>query len=435
MIRLHYFSRYAIRCLRLIAASIPTSARPIFSFVLLLNAFGAFSLTGGCERDGTPRPLIATLCCDSAANPIFLKSKTDDEDGDGNPMDEDFPRINDEDDDIQDHTWIRDASGVYHLFFQNEGHVSGSDIEHYASTNLASLDYVGVALDKNAGGWDADGLWAPHIVHHDNTYFMFYTGVEGAGTNAKQRIGLATSVDLVTWTRYPINNCPGTAGDGCIYECNETWTTWGDSPGEYNHQCRDPFVAMDEVNGRWVMFVTAKSINEFGVVTVAYSKNLVDWIGVGYVDATRRLASGVGGQTTGGQAENPHVVSHRGSHFLFFTDWQDPEDSHTVDAPRTLVQYATSSRLTADPTGSANWSYRGYIPDPGVNAIEVQRIINDTWIMSQSIVNATSGDFDHRRELRLKCMIWDWGDNLTVGTASAVFPCGPAAWSLMSVQP
>ena len=336
-------------------------------------------------------------------------------------MDEDFPTINDEDDDIADHAWIKDNNGVYHLFFHNEGHVSGNAIEHYTSTDLQSLDYVGVALRGNPSGWDSRGLWAPHIIQYEDTYFMFYTGVEGDGPDSKQRIGLATSTDLMTWTRYPVNNCPGTSGDGCIYECNECWTTWDDPPGSYNQQCRDPFVIWDSVNRRWVMFATAKSLNQFGVVTVAYSANLLNWAGAGFIDATRRLATGVAGQTTGGQSENPHVMSYRGTHYLLFTDWQDPEDSVSVLSPRTIAQYATSSTLTADSTGSINWTYRGYIPDPGVNAIEVQRIGSNLWIMSQSIAYETSGDLVHRRELRLKCVIWD--DNFGFDTSNVKFPC------------
>ncbi|MEJ2722493.1 MAG: family 43 glycosylhydrolase, partial [bacterium] len=157
-------------------------------------------VSAGC--DDTPVGSSGSPCCDPNGNPVFLQSKLDDDDGDGNPYDEDFPAINDEDDDIADHTWIRDAAGVYHLFFHTEGIHGGSKIEHYTSTDFRSLDYVGLALQKNPGGWDSHGLWAPHIVEHDGTYYMFYTGIDGEGLdpNTRQRIGLATSTDLVTWT-------------------------------------------------------------------------------------------------------------------------------------------------------------------------------------------------------------------------------------------
>ena len=388
----------------------------------------------GCERTSTAS--TESVCCDKNANPIFLSSKIDDDDGDGNPRDEDFPIINDEDDDIADHAWIRDGNGVYHLFFHTEVHGSGSYIEHYISINLQSLIYIGPALYKNPSGWDSHGLWAPHIIKRGNTYFMFYTGIDGQSNdpNTKQRIGLAISTDLMIWTRYPTNNCPGTSGDGCIYECNECWTTWGETPGSYNQQCRDPFVIWDSVNQRWVMFTTAKSSNQSGVITVAYSTNLIDWIGAGYINATRRLETGIGGQMTGGQSENAHVMSYNGTYYLLFTDWQDPEDSVSVLNPRTIAQYVTSSTLSADSSGSFNWIYRGYIPDPGVNAIEALRITRNIWIMSQSICNERSGYWDLRRQLRLKCVIW--GDDFSFDTSNVKFHCGTTsrAVSPMAVE-
>jgi len=385
-------------------------------------------LAAGC--DSIPLDSPANVCCDDSADPIFLHSKIDDDDGDGMILDEDFPAIDDEDDDIADHAWIRDAGGLYHLFFQTEDHGFGSHIEHYISQDLQNLEYAGPALYKNQNGWDSHGLWAPHVIKNGNTYYMFYTGGDGPGGDplTRQRIGLATSTDLMTWTRYPTNNCPGAAGDGCIYECNECWTTWGYEPGSFNQQCRDPFITWDPAGQRWVMFVTAKSDNQHGVVTVAYSMNLTDWKGAGFIDATRRLESGTGGQTTGGQAENPFVMSQGGTHYLLFTDWQDPEDSVTTIDPRTITQYATSSNLTADTLGSPHWIYRGYIPDPGVNAIEVLRIGSDAWIMSQSISNERSGYWPLRRNLRLKCVIWD--GNFGFGTSNVRFDCATTGYSI-----
>jgi hypothetical protein len=366
------------------------------------------------------------ICCDESASPVYLASKLDDDDGDGNPKDEDFPRINDEDDDIADHAWIRDEAGAYHLFFQTEDHGSGSYIEHYVTSDLENLRYLGPALRPDPGGWDSYALWAPHIVGSGKTYYMFYTGTDGpAGDPAtKQRIGLATSTDLMTWTRSPVNRCPGTSGEGCVYECNECWTTWGGAAGSFNQQCRDPFVMRDPAGGRWVMFATAKSVNQYGVVTVAYSEDLRSWTGAGFIDATRRLENGVGGQTTGGQAENPFVVPYGGVYMLLFTDWQDPEDSVSTPHPRTIVQYATSPTLAADTSGSASWTYRGYTPDPGVNAIEVIHPTTNVWIMSQSISNERSGLWTLRRELRLKCIVW--GPAFTFGTSNVDLHCGPA---------
>ena len=362
----------------------------------------------GCDE--SPPPSSQGLVCTDEATPILLASRLDDEDGDGHPLDELFPLIDDEDDDIADHAWIRDRTGRYHLFFHNEGRGAPHFIEHYTSNDLASLDYVGVALAAGDGGWDASGLWAPHVIRVDDTYYMFYTGLDAVGPGAKQRIGVAVSADLSSWQRLGGNRCPGTTGDGCVYECRESWTTWGDASEPFNHQCRDPFVIRDEENNRWLLFVTARGKDGFGMVTVAASEDLAAWRGAGYLDATRLLPGGSGGQPTGGQAENPFVIARAGEYTLLFTDWRDPEDSLSVADPRTMVQYATSASLAVDSLGSAGWQYRGYIPDPGVNAIEVIRAGLDTWIMSQSISNPNSGYVKPiRRQLRLKCVLWTGG--------------------------
>lgn len=372
----------------------------------LLATIVLIFLAAGCG-DSSNRG-VATSQCGQDASPVQLASKLDDDDGDGNPIDEDFPAIDDEDDDIADHAWIQDRVGIYHLFFHSESLYHPNQIEHYTTRDFLALDYVGVALTVNPAAWDSESLWAPHVVEHDGTYFMFYTGVAGSGIDAVQRIGLATSTDLVTWTRFPANRCPGTSGDGCIYECDEPWTTWGDTGGSYDHQCRDPFVMWDADAERWLMFTTAKSVNQFGVVTVASASALSDWTGEGFIDATRRLANGTGAQTTGGQAENPFVVKSNGLYFLLFTDWEDPQDSVSVANPRTITQYATSPSFAIDTSGSADWFYRGYMPDTGVNAIEVVELgHHPRWLMSQSISSDVAGyPRTERRTLLLRCATW-----------------------------
>jgi hypothetical protein len=368
-------------------------------FSLHLLAVACAGLLLGCSDSD---PTVDLPRCLPDAAPIHLASRFDDDDGDGNPWDEDFPTINDEDDDIADHAWARDAQGTWHLFFQNEGLSGQQHIEHYTSRDLQSLQYVGVALRTSDTGWDSRGLWAPHVVQVGSTWYLFYTGVSGEAARSQQRIGVATSTDLVQWTR--VASTVPVPGDGCIYECREGWTTWGTGT-DYADQCRDPFVLWDAERERWSLFATARSTNGFGVVTVATSTDLLHWTGSGYIDASRRIETGIEAQRTGGEAENPFVMQHEGMNFLLFTDWRDPEDAFPQKSPRTIVQYATSSTLDATPDGSPHWVYRGYTPDPGVNAIEVQRLGN-LWLMSQSISNEASGVPELRRTLRLMCVSW-----------------------------
>lgn len=379
----------------------------------------------GCGDDA-PGSSPGGLRCDPSAVPTLLASKYDDDDGDGRPLDEAFPTIDDEDDDIADHTWIRDHTGQYHLFFHNEGRGAPFFIEHYVTSDLKTLHYIGRALEAQPGAWDAGGAWAPYVIEVQGTYYMFYTGIESIQAGAKQRIGLAVSSDLRRWERAHVNRCPGTTGDGCIYECDQAWTTWGDNGDPFNQQCRDAFVMRDDEHDRWLMFATARSTNGYGVVTVAWSPDLTTWTGAGFINATQRLAGGAGAQTTGGQCENPFVVSREGTNYLLFTDWQDPEDSLDVATPRTIVQCATSPSLDVDTDGSTDWTYRGYIPDPGVNAIEVIEYGYGTWLMSQSLSNPHSGYVKPiRRMLRLKCI--DWGPGGSFSTSNVGYGDANAA--------
>lgn len=339
--------------------------------------------------------------CNPAVAPTFLESKNDP----------------DTDDDIADHAWIQDDGGLYHLYFQTEDQGSGDFLEHYTSTDLKSLTYVGPVLQPEAGHWDSYGLWAPAVVKNpvDGFYYLFYSGVTGPGSSAtaKQRIGVATSSDLVTWTKAPVNNCPGTTGDGCVYECDEPWTRW--SLGQpYDAQCRDPMVIWDSANSRWLMVATAlMNVGTWSQgVTAAVSTDLINWTGAGYIKAAKKLSvaeGGVGAQLSGGVAENPFITKYDGDYFLFFTDTNDPEDYWTVPNPRTMIQYASSPSLSVDASGSTNWTYRGSTRDPGVNAPEFQVLAGDTWVVSHSISpNPYSGYWgSHTRDLRLKRIVWE----------------------------
>ncbi|MBI3115509.1 MAG: hypothetical protein HYZ09_03410 [Candidatus Kerfeldbacteria bacterium] len=333
--------------------------------------------------------------------------------------------------DIADHTWV-EKDGVWHLFFQDT--VAGNHrIEHHTTTdflNFTTSDAWKYALAPTAGKFDSYGIWAPYIVKSGNTYYMFYAGVTGAGSdpNAKQRIGVATSTDLYTWTKLPDPRvCSSPAGDGCVYECNQTWTTWDDG-GAYDAQCRDPMVLWDAANSRWVMVATARMHGvqtgcggDLQGINVATSTNLTTWTGQGFVRATCRYSGGTGAQTTGGISENPFITQHAGTYYLWFNDYNDTENAEGTANARTQQQYATSTTLNADASGSSNWAYQGYTPLPGVNATEVVVMSNDTWILSQSISNANSAQYtqyslgDHKRDLQLHRATWN--SNGTFGSS------------------
>ncbi len=318
---------------------------------------------------------------------------------------------------VADHAWIQDTAGTYHLFAHTHGISAGVPafvVHHVANPDLTSVaphSHIRAVEAGEPGSWDADGLWAPFVIKEGGIYFMFYTGVTGSGASHVERIGLATSTDLASWTKVP-SVCPGISGPGCVYECRADWTTWGqsDPPADYDYQCRDPFVIKVPEENRWLLFASSKlkaiavpPLGEAAGITAAESTNLAGgaWSSVGYVEATRWIPEefgGVGNQaqpSTGDNiAENSFVAEFDGLYYLFFTDWRDPQTGGEA-----MTQYATSPVLALDRSGSVNWQYRGSIPEAGVNTTEVIRHGGDTWIMSNARVNIW--------DIRLKRVVWN----------------------------
>jgi hypothetical protein len=129
-------------------------------------------------------------------------------------------------------------------------------------------------------------IWAPYVLYDAGTYYMFYAG--GTPDHTAYRMQLATSTDLVHWTRSTANPLFTDGFDG-----------------------RDPMV--HKVGKQWVMYYTANSTPSGGNHIVAYrtSTDLLHW-------SERRTAfrhpeTG----TFGGPTESPFVVQRGKDWYLF----------------------------------------------------------------------------------------------------------------------
>jgi predicted GH43/DUF377 family glycosyl hydrolase len=83
--------------------------------------------------------------------------------------------------------------------------LSNADDQHRWFSNLPFGPFAireTAVLDVGASGWDSGLVGDPWIMRKDNLYYMFYNGFDGvshAGT------GVATSTDLINWTKYSGN--------------------------------------------------------------------------------------------------------------------------------------------------------------------------------------------------------------------------------------
>lgn len=249
--------------------------------------------------------------------------------------------------------WTPEGNYVFHFFYirqdtliklQQGNDATEKTIGHAVSNNLISWHFVDTGRDTAAirtrgGKFDSLHVWAPHVVRHGITYYMFYTGVD---QNHDQRMGLATSTDLFHWTQQ----------DDPIIDFTSlgSWATPQTAAFGNAAQFRDPFVMEDPDNpGDWLMyFVTVSGALDESHSVVGYIRSrggdFTDWFGdapiyATYVDTVN--------------AESPHAFERQGKWWLLYT-------RSGADNPEV---FALSNPTSVTDTTSANWTTQGSIND------------------------------------------------------------------------
>lgn len=209
--------------------------------------------------------------------------------------------------------WLADDGETHHLFFlyasralqdPDARHLRAS-IGHAVSSDLTTWTRVADALVRSdTPAFDDVATWTGSVTQApDGTWLMFYTGVTRAASGSNlQRVALATSPDLFTWTRR-----------GVVAEADPRW--YEELDGGWNDWAfRDPWVLPDPDGNGWHLLVTARGntgpVDDRGVVGHCWSSDLRTW-------EVRPPASEVGQGF--GQLEVMHTVEVDGHHFLLFS--------------------------------------------------------------------------------------------------------------------
>lgn len=191
---------------------------------------------------------------------------------------------------INDHAFIKDASGTWHMFGITDTephHAGGEQTFAHATAPALTGPWTRQAPALTASpSYGETFLWAPSVLKSGNTYYMFYAG--GGSDAANSAINVATSTDLFTWTRSPAGPL---FRDGYL--------------------ARDPQVV--KIGTQWVMYYTATDDPAGGSAStniVAYrtSTDLLNW-------STRKTAFSDPAQ--GYITESPQLVAYGGSYYLF----------------------------------------------------------------------------------------------------------------------
>jgi len=145
-------------------------------------------------------------------------------------------------------------------------------IGHAVSSDLRSWQVLPDALaPAESGAWDDCTTWTGSVIGHDGRWWMFYTGTSTREHGLVQRIGLATSDDLVHWERY---------GRGPLIELDRRWYEELDLSVWHDQAWRDPWVFQAD-DGVFHVLVTARANHgdpaTRGVIGHAVSDDLLHW--------------------------------------------------------------------------------------------------------------------------------------------------------------
>ena len=154
--------------------------------------------------------------------------------------------------------WTAADGDRHHLFFLRASRAlhdpdrrhRRAAIGHAVSDDLRSWHLLPDALvHADTPAWDDQAVWTGSVVAGpDGRWYLFYTGIGRAGQRSGQRIGLATSDDLLTWHR---------VGDRALLDADPRWYECHDDGT--SDAWRDPFVFADPAGDGWHMLITARA--------------------------------------------------------------------------------------------------------------------------------------------------------------------------------
>lgn len=210
--------------------------------------------------------------------------------------------------------WTVTTGDEVHAFYLQAPHALGDaelrhwnvSIGHAVSRDLRRWEILPDALSPGAPGtFDDRSTWTGSIVHHDGAWRMLYTATSSAEDGLVQRVGLATSPDLMAWTRHP----------DPVIEADTRWYEPLDRDAWHDQAWRDPWILRVPGDDAWHVLVTARAREGDprgrGVIGHARSHDLVTW------EVLPPVTEPMGF----GQMEVPQVVAAGGRfHLLFSSD-------------------------------------------------------------------------------------------------------------------
>ncbi len=163
--------------------------------------------------------------------------------------------------------------------------LEGDTLGHAVSDDLIHWTEVNLALGPGSDAIDDMQPWTGCVVPHAGRFYLFYT-MRGKKAGGAQRIGLATSTDLLRWERH--------AGNPVIEPDPKWYVSIGKPDPGGVVDCRDLVVIPDPAGKGWLGFYAARTpdakLAEGSVIAAVRSRDLLRWEHLPPAFAPRRYA-------------------------------------------------------------------------------------------------------------------------------------------------
>ena len=208
-------------------------------------------------------------------------------------------------------------------------------IGHAVSQDLRSWEVLPTAVRPGPpGAFDDQATWTGSVLEARGRWHMFYSGISTREDGRVQRVGLATSDDLVTWERQPL-----------VVEADPRWyeTSLEHPLGE--EFWRDPWVFQDPGDGRYHMVVCARANHGptagRGVLGHAASTDRRSWEAGPPLSAPGEFR----------QLEVPQVVRLNGAWRAVFSAWWSDHSATRLARPGVVAEGGTHYLVADNPLG------------------------------------------------------------------------------------
>ncbi|NLG24661.1 MAG: hypothetical protein GX558_04850 [Clostridiales bacterium] len=207
---------------------------------------------------------------------------------------------------------LRKADGKYWMMYHaypGEGYEAGSaqiGLCYTEDERLLDWTFVGepVFSPHDGASWEVGGLYKSWLMEHEGTYYMFYNAKNRDDGRWLEQTGMATSKDMLHWTRYDGNPILPVA------------------PGAWDSVfASDPVVLYDGRIGKWVMFYYGLG-NLSACDGLAVSDDLYHWEKF----PSPILTIGGRGTIDSKYAHKPGILYHDGNLYHFYCACRPSQD-------------------------------------------------------------------------------------------------------------